>query len=260
MSELPVRWSEAAVASPTAGRRPEVATLPGGTLPDVATLFTFMRDAELRFRTLAMRIEERTWGAEGESLRTHEILIRHPGLSRVTVRYADREMPRDHETWVCDDTRTRTWSAIHGVTTDRPVRRHLRGLESSSLPATSKVYVPVTRLPADSVVDVAVHPGTFLQNVLSTGAIEVRGRTRVADREAIELACLHPRTARVAADRPDHVVVVAADTALGVISLLEERLGDRVVRRSEATSIETDIEIPDAAFAIAVPTDARRVY
>jgi hypothetical protein len=260
MSELPVRWSEAAVASPSAGRRPEIAALPGGPLPDVATLFTFMRDAELRFRTLAMRIEERTWGAEGESLRTHEILIRHPDLSRVTVRYAERAMPRDHETWVCDGVRTRTWSAIHGVTTDRPVRRRLRGLESSSLPASSKVYVPVTRLPADSVVDVAIHPGTFLQNVLATGPVEVRGRTRIADREAIEIACLHPRTARVVADRPDHLVIVAADTELGVVSLLEERLGDRVVRRSEATSIDVDAEIPETAFAVAVPADARRVY
>ncbi len=259
MSELPVRWSEAA-ASRSAGRRPEVAALPAGPHPDVATLFTFMRDAELRFRTLAMRIEERTWGSEGESLRIHEILVRHPDLSRVTVRYAEREMPQDYDVWACDGSRVRTYSAVHRVRTDRPVRRPLVGLESSTLPATSKVYSPAIRLPADSMAEVFIHPGNFLQNVLSTGPVQVRGRIQVAGREAVEVASLHPRTTRYVADRPDHVVVVAADAALGVLSLLEERLGDRVVRRAEATSIDPDGSIPDSAFAIAVPADAQRVY
>jgi hypothetical protein len=259
MSELPITWSQAAATSRSATRRPELAAL-AGDATDAGTLFTFMRDAELRFRSLAMRIEERTWGAEGESLRTHEVLVRHPGFARVTVRHAAREMPRDFEVWVSDGTRARTYSAIHGVTTDRPVRRRLHGLESSTLPATSKVYVPVTRLPVDSVAEVAIHPANFLQNVLATGVVEVRGRIRVAGREAVEVASLHPRTSRIVADRPDHVVIVAADAALGIVSLLEERLGDRVVRRIEATSIEPDAEIADAAFTISVPADARRVY
>ena len=40
-------------------RRPELVALPADELPSVAELFTFMRDAELRFDTLRMRIEER---------------------------------------------------------------------------------------------------------------------------------------------------------------------------------------------------------
>jgi hypothetical protein len=64
----------------------------------------------------------------------------------------------------------------------------------------------------------------------------------------------------MAADRPDHAIVLAADAQLGVISLLEQRLGDAVVRRAEATSIEPDAEIPDAAFDLAIPATARRVY
>jgi hypothetical protein len=259
MSELPARWSRAAVATDPAARRPALVALPGG-VPPVPTLFSFMRDAELRFRTLRMRIEERTWGASGELLRIHEILVRHPGLARVTVRHAEREIPRDHEVWVSDGRRIRTWSAIHDVTTDRPARRHLGGLESSSLPATSKVYVPLTRLPIDSVAEVAIHPGTYLQNVIGTGPVRVLGRRRVADREAIELECLHPRTTRITADLPDHSVILAADAQLGVISLLEQRLGDAVVRRAEATSIEPDAEIADAAFDLAIPATARRVY
>ena len=52
-------WDRAAsLPVPVDGRhRPELASLPAG-LPDVDTLFTFARDAELRFETLRMRIEE----------------------------------------------------------------------------------------------------------------------------------------------------------------------------------------------------------
>ncbi len=264
MSELPVRWSQAAVAArpaarPTA-RRPALVGLPAGSLPDVATLFTFMRDAELRFRTLRMRIEERTWGAEGETLRVHEILIHHPGRARVTTRHAERQMPRDHEVWVSDGVRARTYSAIHGLATDRPVRRRLGGLESSTLPATAKVYTPLTRLPIDSIAETVIHPAGFLQNVVATGAVRIAGDARVAGRKAIVVECLHPTTTRAVADRADHALTVAADAALGVVSLLEERLGHRVVRRAEATAIEPDAEIPRSAFEFAVPSSARWVY
>ena len=45
--------------------RAEVVALEPG-LPTVADLFTFMRDAELRFETLRMRIEDRTATSAGE--------------------------------------------------------------------------------------------------------------------------------------------------------------------------------------------------
>ena len=55
---LPRAWEGAASPYPTAsGRsRPEIVSLPGG-LPTVAELFSFARDAELRFETLKLRIE-----------------------------------------------------------------------------------------------------------------------------------------------------------------------------------------------------------
>ncbi len=260
MSDLPARWTRAAVATRPAARRPEIAALPGSRDVDAATLFTFMRDAELRFRTLRMRIEERTWGAPGELQRIHEILLRHPGFARVTVRHAEREIPRDHEVWASDGTRVRTWSSIHDVATDRPARRHLGGLDSSTLPATSKVYMPLTRLPIDSLAEMAVHPGTYLQNVIGTGPVRLTGGLRVAGREAVGIECLHPRTTRIAADEPDHAVFLAADAQTGLLTLLEQRTGDAVVRRAEATSIELDAEIPDSAFDLAVPATARRIY
>ena len=50
------------------GRRlPEVVSL-GAVLPTVAELFDFMRDAELRFGTLRLRVEERARTARGEDL------------------------------------------------------------------------------------------------------------------------------------------------------------------------------------------------
>src|SRR5262245_2567319 len=77
-------WDRAgSLPVPIAGRRlPEVAAL-REELPAVDELFTFMRDAELRFATLRMRIEERTWTARGEELLIHEVSLRHPGEAKV---------------------------------------------------------------------------------------------------------------------------------------------------------------------------------
>lgn len=259
MSEVPARWSGAAVPARQAERRAQLASLPSGT-PPIGTLFTFMRDAELRFSTLRMRIEERTWTARGESTRTHEVLLRHPGLARITVRRAELEMPRDHEVWLSDGLTITTYSAIHDVTTERPARRHLVGLESPDLPATSRVYRPLTPLPRKSVADLAIHPAGFCQNVLGTGGVRVTGSDRVAGREAVTLVAAHPRTSQIVADRPDRMLEVAVDAELGIVTRLVERLGDRVTRHVEATAIEADVAIPDSAFEISVPATARRIY
>ena len=59
-------WDRAAAARAVDGRRlPAVAALPAA-LPTSHELFDFMRDAELRFATLRMRILERTPTARGE--------------------------------------------------------------------------------------------------------------------------------------------------------------------------------------------------
>jgi hypothetical protein len=54
-------WDRAAAlpARTDGSRLPQVGALPSD-LPSLAELFDFMRDAELRFATLRMRIEERT--------------------------------------------------------------------------------------------------------------------------------------------------------------------------------------------------------
>ena len=65
MTETRLWDRAAALPARSDGRRlPEVATLASG-LPRVAELFDFMRDAELRFATLRLRIEERTQRPRG---------------------------------------------------------------------------------------------------------------------------------------------------------------------------------------------------
>ena len=43
--------------------------------PGIDELFTFMRDAERRFETLRMRIEERVYGARGEQFAAMEVAV-----------------------------------------------------------------------------------------------------------------------------------------------------------------------------------------
>src|SRR5256885_1832801 len=76
-------WDRAgALTVPSADRRrPEIVALPA-RLPTLDELFTFMRDAELRFETLLMRIEERTFGTRGEQLVAIDVALRHPGDAR----------------------------------------------------------------------------------------------------------------------------------------------------------------------------------
>ena len=77
-------WDRAgSLPVPVSGRRtPEVAAL-RTELPTVDDLFTFMRDAEHRFGTLRMRIEEHAWTARGEEVLIHDVAVRHPGEAKV---------------------------------------------------------------------------------------------------------------------------------------------------------------------------------
>ena len=199
-------------------------------------------------------------GAPARRCSSTRSLIRHPDRVRVTVRHADLEMPRDHETWAFASGMITTWSAIHGTRTERPARRGIVGLESTTLPPTSKVYRPLTPLPIDSIAEVCDPPGQLPAERRLHGRGRRHRPARVAGREPYVVESLRPRTTRMAADRSDASIRLAADAALGVISLLEQRLGDRVVRRAEAVSIEPDADIPDAAFDVAIPSTARRIY
>ncbi len=261
MASTPSPWDRASSTRVAAdgGRVPEIAQL-GPGVPDLARLFTFARDAELRFATLRLRLEERAWIAGGETLRVHEVLLRHPGAVRVTVLRPDRPGPANHETWLSDGETVRIYRGWHRLATDRPVRRGLVGIAARDLPGTSRPYAPLTALPANSLPDTFVHPGGYCQNVLATGTVAVTGTGTMVGREAIFVTCDHPRTIEMAGDRPDHRLEVAFDRETGLLSLLVESFGGTVTRRVEATELAPDAPIPDSAFTVAIPADAGSIY
>jgi hypothetical protein len=260
MASNPARWDRASVVPVAAGRRaPEIPQL-GPDVPDVATLFTFLRDAELRWDRLRLRLEERAWIAGGETLRVHEVLVRHPGLARVTVRRPDLPAPANHDVWLSDGTTIRTYRSGHRLATARPGRRRAVGIDDRDLPGTSRPYLPLTALPPNSLADTFIHPAGYAQNVLATGACAVTGAGEVGGRAVVHLRSDHPRTIEMAGDRPDHRLEVAVDRETGLLALLVESFGEVVTRRVEAVEIAPDAPIPDAAFAVAVPDDASLIY
>jgi hypothetical protein len=261
MSASPA-WDRAgSLPVPVAGRRlPELAAL-RDELPGLDELFTFMRDAELRFATLRMRLEERTWTARGEEVLVHDISLRHPGEAKVLTSVPIPGTTDGYETWVSDGTTVLTYVASRKVGTRRPVRPMVRGVtDGDDLPGRSRVYVPLTALPMESLPDLFVHPGGYCQNVLATGDCRVVGSTTVAGRIAIVLECDHPRTIEVTADRPDFAIRVTVDRLDGVILRLKESIGGQVTRDATVTSYVPDVPLPASAFAFTFPPDATVIY
>ena len=255
------RWDAAASLTLTVegGRRPEIAQLPAG-LPTVGMLFAFMRDAELRFETLRLRLEDRSWIATGETLRFHELVLRHPGRARVTTIRPGDGTQSNHDVWLADGDTIRTYQAGHRLGTSRPTRPRVDGLDGRDLPGTSRAYHPRTGLPANSLVETFVHPAGLCQNVLATGACAVTGTELVAGREAILVECLHPRTIEMAGDRPDHRLALAVDRETGLVARLEESYGADRSRLVVATELAPDAPVPDSAFSLSVPADASTIY
>src|SRR5258708_6391845 len=133
-------WDRAAalVVPPDGRRRPEVTGLPSG-LPTVSELFDFMRDAELRFSTLRLRIEERAHTTRGEETTTAEIALRHPGQAKVTTTRDGRPGKADYEIWISDGELVRTYAAAHKLGTQRPSRNRPRGLSDRDFPGSAQV-------------------------------------------------------------------------------------------------------------------------
>ena len=256
-------WARAAALPVPAGDRalPEVAAL-RGDLPTLEALFTFMRDAELRFDTLRMRIEERAWTARGEELTVIEVALRHPGAVKVLSSVAARGTAANYDVWQSDGTTVRTYAAGRKLGTRRPVRPVVKGVggAATDLPGTSRVYSPVTPLQAESLPELFVHPAGFCQNVLATGACTITGTTEIAGREAIVVVCDHPRTVERIADRPDYRVVIAVDRADGVILRLEESMGGQVTRDATVASYEPNASLPPSALAFAFPSGTTFIY
>ena len=254
-------WDRAAALPARAdGRRlPEVVVLPA-MLPTVAELFDFMRDAELRFATLRLRMEERTQTSRGEDVTAMNAVLRHPGDARVTTTRASDPTKADYEVWISDGDLVRTYSSAHGLGTQRPVRNRPRGLDDPDFPGTSRVYEPVTALPMETLPDTFVHPAGYCQNVLATGRCTVTGTEIFSGREAIMLECDHPRTTELAGDRPDFHISIAVDRDTGVILRLVESIGGAPTRDAEVIELSPDIPLAPAAFQFVFPAGTTMLY
>ena len=252
-------WDRAAlVPVDAAGRFPEIVALPTN-LPGVAELFTFMRDAELRFSTLRMRIEERTFTARGETVVAMDVAVRHPGHARVTTTEPDRGTAGNFELWIGDGETVRTFSGTHRLGTSRPVRNRPRGLDGD-FPGPARVYEPITPLPLETLPELFVHPAGYCQNVLATGRTWISGTDVVAGREAIVLECDHPRAIERVADRPDFHVQVAVDRLEGIITRLVETIGGDVTREAVVTSLEPDASLPPGTFDFEFPDGTTMLF
>ncbi len=243
--------------------RPELVALPSADLPTLADLFTFMRDAELRVDSLRMRIEERTSTTRGEHLVVVDVALRHPSDARVTTSEPHRGAAGNYEVWISDGETVRTYSAPHKLGTARPVRRPVQGVsgpEARDLPGASRVYVPLTALPMETLPDTFVHPAGYCQNVLSTGDCRIVGLDEVAGRETIVVVSDHPRTIEMAADRPDFRIRVNVDRADGVILRLEESIGGAVTRDARVTEYNPDAPLAPSTFDFTFPTGTTMLY
>jgi len=252
-------WARAALVPVRRGeRRAELTALPAG-LPTVDELFTFMRDAERRFETLKLRIEERTWAAAGEQLVAIDVAMRHPGHARV-VTSQPGQAAGHHELWISDGEVVRTYAAAHRLGTSRPVRNRPRGLDPRAFPGRSTVYEPITYLPMETLAELFVHPAGYCQNVLATGDCWVSGTDRVAGREAVVIECAHPRAVERYVDQADYHVQVAVDRMEGLVSRLVESVGGEVTRIAEAVALDPDATLPASTFEFEFPEGTTLIY
>jgi hypothetical protein len=168
-----------------------------------------------------------------------------------------------YDLWVSDGEVVRTYSAPHRLGTERPVRRAVVGVsgrESRDLPGPSRVYLPLTALPTETLPETFVHPAGYCQNVLSTGDCRVVEADEIAGREALIVECLHPRTIDMSADRPDFRIRIAVDRADGVILRLEESIGGTVTRDARVTEYDPDASLGPASFDFTFPSGTTMLY
>jgi hypothetical protein len=254
------RWHRALVPVSADGPRLPVVAALTADLPTTWELFEFMRDAELRFGTLRMRVVERAQTARGEDSTRIDLMLRHPGHSKVTTT-RDSDRPRaDYEIWVSDGDLVRTYASAHRLGTERPIRNRPRGLHDRDFPGRSKVYEPLTALPMESLPEAFIHPAGLCQNVLSTGRCWITGSELVVGREAIVLDCDHPRTTESVADRPDYHISIAVDRETGVILRFRESIGGTVTRHAEVVEFAPDAPLPPSAFQFVFPTGTTMLY
>jgi hypothetical protein len=249
---VPVRSGSGAPAPATA--------VLGSEAPTIEHLFTFARDAELRVQSLRMKIDEHSMNARGDDLLRHEILLRHPGMARVTSTRSDDPLSDDYRIWISVNDTIHTYDARIKLASTRPRPARVVGSDDADLPASARSRRALTGLAAGSMADTFLHPHGLLRSVLTTGPLAIVGTRSIAGREAFVVRSDHPRTSKVLVDRPDRSIEVGIDRAIGLLLFFTEYIGGEVTQHVEATSIEIDPDIPDTAFELHLSSSVRRLY
>ena len=219
-----------------------------------------MRDAERRFETLKMRIEERTYGARGGQIVTMDIAVRHPGQARVVTTERSSKAAGSHELWITDGQIVRTYSAAHrwgragrsGTGPAASTRGTSRARPRSTSPSPR---CPWRRWPSCS----SIRPATA-RTCWRRASAGSPGTDRVAGREAIVVECDHPRAVEQTVDRPDYHVQVAADRIDGFVLRLVESVANEVTRVAEVIHVDPDAALPPTTFDFEFPEGTTLLY
>ena len=175
---------------PIAPALPPIATSLTPGLPTAADLFDFAAGAERRFRTLRLRIEERTVTAAGESLGSVELLIDRPHARVTTV-----HPQGGYEVWLTNGADVRGYNAVTNTTTRRPHRAAPTGLDDSGLPQNSRVPTDMGPLPGKGWATSFVRPGSFCSSVLAGAVLGAVHETSLAGRVALTIEAAAPPSA-----------------------------------------------------------------
>jgi len=234
---------------------PPIATSLTPGLPTAADLFDFAAGAERRFRTLRLRIEERTVTAAGESLGSVELLIDRP-RARVTTAHPQG----GYDVWLTDGASVRSYNAVTNTTTRRPHRAAPTGLDDSGLPQHSRVPADLGPLPGKGWATTFVRPGSFCTSVLAGAVLGVVHETTLAARIALTVEAAAPRAVGLDGDRADFRFRVTFDRLTGVLLGVEEFRGAHLMRGALCTSFEADASIPASAFDFELPSNVVTLY
>ena len=220
-----------------------------------------MRDAELRFATLRLRIEERAQTRRAaRTSRPWNGRFAIPGDAKVTTTRAGAPVKADYEVWISDGDLVRTYAAPTGSAPSDP---SATARAASTIP-TSRVRRGSTsrsprcrwrRCPTRS----STRPATA-RTCSRRGAARSSAPTSSRGREAILLECDHPRTIELVGDRPDFRISIAVDRDTGVILRLVESIGGAVTRHAEVIELAPDAPLPPSAFEFVFPTGTTMLY
>ena len=227
--------------------------MPSG-LPSVAELFTFMRDAELRFATLRMRIVDRSRDARGDEATNAR---GQPSPSRPRQGHDERGRRGDRRRLRHLDLRRRPRPDLRG----RPQARHAAADPQpparSRRPGPSRVRqgLRAGHSPADR--DAARTRSSTPAACARTSSRRVDARSPARSwpsgaRRSRSSASIpvRPRSPR---DRPDYRLYLTIDRATGVILRLIETIGGTTTRDAEVMVLDPDAALPPIGIRVRLP-------